>query len=82
MAIKGLPMKFQLLMKSKLRYFRNSIGYFLSFPCNPENHVLYLAGFELGTQFSVVCIAQVNLSQSWLPRYVQPGLATSNHQKT
>jgi hypothetical protein len=41
-----------------------------------------MAGFELGTQFSVVCIAQVNLSQSWLPRYVQPGLATSNHQKT
>ena len=34
-----------------------------------------MASFELCTQFSVVCIAQIDLLQSWFPGYVQPGLA-------
>lgn len=48
------------------------VGNLLSFLSHPENHYLDVACLELGTQLTVVSVAQACLCQSRFSRQVQP----------
>lgn len=56
------------------------VGNLLSFLSHPENHYLDVACLELGTQLTVVFVAQACLCQSRFSRQIQPSKVCQQQQ--